>query len=158
MSRRTLLIVVIVLVLVGAAVGAYLLLSSRSTNIIGLQDNSAQGTAKSFISELTGNKLDAVYERLSDTLKEGYSADYWKKDFFTKFVDYKEQPQLLETTELTKAGSTEALHYPPETSVWRFLYQFRLNNLNYQLTIETSKPNDSDTWKISKLEGKYNKE
>lgn len=156
MARRILLIVVIALVLGGAAFGVYLFMSSRTH--IGQPVDSPDGTAKAFVAEVTSNNMDAAYERLSDQLKEGYSVDYWKKDFFAKFASYKEQPQLLETTELTKAGGAEALNYPPETSVWRFVYQFRLHDLNYHLTIETNKPDNVNAWKISKLSGGYIKE
>lgn len=131
---------------------AFIFLAPKNNPITQLTATS-DGTAKDFVAALTSGQADEAYAMLTDKLKADYSENYWKKEFFPRFADYKEQPKRI-ADEDGKGPATQPSPYGEEVHARRFVYQFVFDNLPYDLEIIVVKtPND--TWKVNDVTGKF---
>jgi hypothetical protein len=150
-SKKLILIIIGVLVLVGGGFALYyFVLRPNSSNVF--VANTKIKAADDFIIDLTSGNKDAAYAKLSDDRKANYPESYWKDEFFPQFANYKEQPKRIKAQEL-KSDDTTPAAYAPWLEPWEFSYEFTLHKLTYRLDFVLLKQDNQ--FKVDAIKGAY---
>jgi hypothetical protein len=149
MAKKLLIVLALSLVLIGGffALRQYLDYQAHQTYL-----KSPRKVADDIVGYLKANNAKAAYGQFTDAFKADYSEAYWEKQFFPQFKNASiSEPK---TSEQVKQQPNKPPAYPQDVEAWRFVYLFKLNDVDYELTIVAARKGDNP-WRVNELFGSY---
>jgi len=149
MSKKVLIIlVVLALVMVG---GYFAFRAYQDQQDQARYQQSADKIADEFNRYLLAQDVKGATSLFTSDLQNGYSQDYWQKNLFNLFKDYKGTIKLISKGSANVSGQPAA--YPDAANAQKFVYAYALNGFNYQVTLVIIQQNNA--WRINELSGAY---
>ena len=145
----------LIITLLAAAVllvGGFLVLRSYQNQLAATAyQHSSDKIMDDFNHDLLANDLKDAMALFTPTLQAGYSQGYWQKYLFDQFKGYKGGAVRNSKSSANQSGQPAA--YPADAHAQKYVYNYTLNGLTYQITAVVI--NDNGSWRINELSGAY---
>lgn len=149
MSKKVLITLAVLIVLL---VGGYFAFRAyQDQQAADRYQHSADKIADDFNRSLMAQDVTSAMKLFTSQLQNGYSADYWQKNLFAQFKDYKGATKLVSKGSANESGQPPA--YPDAAQAQKFVYSYGLNDLDYRITLVIVQ--QSGSWRINELNGAY---
>ncbi len=148
MSKKTIIAILVALVVLVGGFFAFLAYQDTQAYL-----KSSNKVADDLMKDLIANNSQAGMALFTDSLRTQYGDDYWTKQFFPLFKGIKTAP-AAQKIEQIKQNASQPAAYGQDIEAWRHVYQVKVSNLDYLVTIVTIRKG-ADPWKVSELSGDY---